>query len=157
MLVVFSDRDGHQRQRCCFDGGLLVSQCLYWEPSTSSHPQLRGQSAPGACSHCIQRQVRLRSSFFSGVGALVTCSADHSCCGGQSRPNRATNTKTLSRRWVKTEFLANPCAVATVLPYPALKRKANSMPRRPSSAGPSGPLCARCPVRHAAGFRLALS
>jgi hypothetical protein len=41
-------------------------------------------------------------------------------------------------------------------PNPALKRNANSAPRRPSSAGPCGPFCARCPARHAAGVRLAL-
>ena len=43
-------------------------------------------------------------------------------------------------------------------PWPnlTLKRNANSAPRRPSSAGPCGPFCARCPARHAAGVRLAL-
>ena len=33
---------------------------------------------------------------------------------------------------------------------------ANSAPPRPSSAGPWGPFCARCPTRHAVGVRLAL-
>ena len=41
-------------------------------------------------------------------------------------------------------------------PNPALKRNANSVARRPSSAGPCGPFCARCPTRHAVGVRLAL-
>ena len=41
-------------------------------------------------------------------------------------------------------------------PNPALKRNANSVARRPSSAGPCGPFCARCPARHAVGVRLAL-
>ena len=41
-------------------------------------------------------------------------------------------------------------------PNPALKRNANSVARRPSSAGPCGPFCARCPTRHAVGIRLAL-
>ena len=41
-------------------------------------------------------------------------------------------------------------------PNPALKRNVNSVARRPSSAGPCGPFCARCPTRHAAGIRLAL-
>ena len=41
-------------------------------------------------------------------------------------------------------------------PNLTLKRNANSAPRRPSSAGPCGPFCARCPARHAAGVRLAL-
>ena len=39
---------------------------------------------------------------------------------------------------------------------PALKRNANSAACRPSSAGPYGPFCARCPARHAVGVRLAL-
>ena len=39
---------------------------------------------------------------------------------------------------------------------PALKRNANSAARRPSSTGPYGPFCARCPTRHAVGIRLAL-
>ena len=43
-----------------------------------------------------------------------------------------------------------------VLPNPALKRNANSVPRRPSSAGPAGPFCACWPARHAIGIRLAL-
>ena len=41
-------------------------------------------------------------------------------------------------------------------PNPALKRNDNSVPRRPSGAGPYGPFCARCPTRHAVGVRLAL-
>ena len=41
-------------------------------------------------------------------------------------------------------------------PNPALKRNANSVARRPASAGPCGPFCARCPTRHAVGVRLAL-
>ena len=41
-------------------------------------------------------------------------------------------------------------------PNPALKRNASSVARRPSSAGPYGPFCARCPARHAVGVRLAL-
>ena len=42
------------------------------------------------------------------------------------------------------------------IPQPnlTLKRNANSAPRWPSSAGPCGPFCARCPARHAAGVRL---
>ena len=39
---------------------------------------------------------------------------------------------------------------------PALKRNVNSVARRPASAGPCGPFCARCPARHAVGVRLAL-
>ena len=41
-------------------------------------------------------------------------------------------------------------------PNPALKRNSNSVARRPASAGPCGPFCARCPARHAVGVRLAL-
>ena len=39
-------------------------------------------------------------------------------------------------------------------PNPALKRNANIVARRPSSAGPAGPFCACCPARHAVGVRL---
>ena len=41
------------------------------------------------------------------------------------------------------------------LQLPALKRNANSAPRRPSSAGPVGPFCACCPARHAVVASLA--
>ena len=67
------------------------------------------------------------------------------------------------RRWVTCAHLtqgissvAAPGVAQKPQPNLTLKRNANSAARRPSSAGPCGPFCARCPTRHAVGVRLAL-
>ena len=66
--------------------------------------------------------------------------------------------RTAVARKAATGLVSPPClrSLKLVGPNPSLKRNANSAPRRPSSAGPCGPFCARCPARRAAGVRLAL-
>ena len=130
----------------------------------------------GACARHCPPSVLQESARHVGNGQVVSLVNRHhpwqvSCISGPAsgssvvkpptRPRQSATTRTpvldLGAAWSCETPLMTKVSLPQHRPWPnpALKRNANSAPLRPSSAGPCGPFCARCPARHAAGVRLA--
>ena len=99
-----------------------------------------------AAPHAAHKKLRFSPLRFSGNYYANTSVL--SGMFGRSRQARSTCVESPGIEDVNIHPLLPPNLT--------LKRNANSVARRPSSAGPCGPFCACCPARHAAGVRLAL-
>ena len=136
--------------------------------ATAAHraptPQLARRSVP-ACRVCPACQpvgpsanLWATLSFIRAAQPVRYCSPGlnrSSGCYIESEPTSMRNGRlqlsTLSRTHSHIHTFKT-----RMQPNLTLKRNANSAARWPSSAGPYGPFCARCPTRHAVGVRLAL-
>ena len=112
---------------------------------------------PKSCSHPSRHSRR-----FGRVGRCARSSLVGQRQSGNVSPAASVRDSANMTSRLRPAAVYN-CTHAILLPIrprsgpnPALKRNANSVSRRPASAGPCGPFCARCPARHAVGVRLAL-